>query len=245
MQSRRLILTAGVAVPLGLSVPSLAQTAPGDIEAEIHAWIEGNKARGFFDPAVLPEPQRGSLILAPDHPAVRRAAELLAKVPTNVLPLLAAKWMMDVMDPSDTMEWPADTPDTRRPANPIVIALFAKTRTSPVKGDQTAWCAAFMNWILDHTGFRGTGSAGAVSFRDLGSRTRDPSPGDLACFVNTSDPRFGHICFFDGWVAGREAQRDRFWAVGGNQKNRLGRDPFGVQQGKLRLHSFRTALAPK
>lgn len=242
MQSRRLILTAGVAVPLALSVPSLAQIAPADIEAEIHAWIEGNKARGFFDPPALPEPQRGSLILAPDHSAVRRAAERLAKVPTNVSPLRAANWMMDELDPSDTMEWPADTPGNKRPANPIVIAFFAKTRTNPVKGDQTAWCAAFMNWILDHTGYRGTGSAGAVSFRDLGSLARDPRPGDLACFVNTSDPNFGHICFFDGWVAGSEAKKDRFWAVGGNQKNRLGRDRFTVQGKGLKLHSFRTAL---
>ena len=43
-----------------------------------------------------------------------------------------------------------------------------------------AWCAAFMNAVLDKSGSKGTGSLSARSFLDWGTATDNPGYGDVA-----------------------------------------------------------------
>ena len=233
MYSRRAVLSAGAMALLTYPGLALAQQEADTIATEIQRWMDDNKGEGYFDPAEQPGPQKGSLILGPNTDEVRSAAVFLATVPVKGTPLSVAKWMIDHQDQGKAMEWPPDT-DRKKPANPIIIAFFAATRTKPTQGDQTAWCAAFMNWVLNRVGMQGTASAGSASFRNYGQKVDQPSPGDIACFVNTSDPTFGHVSFFDGWVDSK-----RFYSVGGNQRNALDRIPFSIEGGGLKLHSFR------
>lgn len=238
MYSRRSVIAAGVSASVLPTSPLLAQGGGENIERLINQWVEANRGEGYFDPEEVSGPQRGTLILAPTDQRVRDAAEFLSRVPKDTTPLQAAKWMIANRNLGNTMEWPPDTPSERRPANPIIIAFFAATQTRPFQGDQTHWCAAFANWMLRNRGLQITNSAGSASFRTYGTATENPQSGDIACFVNTSDARFGHVGFFDSWVAGGQ---DAMMLCGGNQKNRLGIDRFARTGGGLALHSFRTA----
>lgn len=47
--------------------------------------------------------------------------------------------------------------------------------------DETPWCSAFVNFIVETSGFVGTDSAAAVSWLDWGTPVYgDPQPGDIA-----------------------------------------------------------------
>ncbi len=49
--------------------------------------------------------------------------------------------------------------------NPVIVWFFRMTRKgSP--DDETNWCAAYMNWLLNRNGLQGTGSSWARSFHD-------------------------------------------------------------------------------
>lgn len=238
MRSRRTVLTIGMMAPFLLPHALRAQTQSDQIAMEIKDWIDRNKDEGYFDPFKMPDFQKGSLILAPDDDRVRKAAAFLAAVPKNLTPLKTAKWMMDNRNQGEAMEWPPDVLMDKKPANPIIIAFFTATKTKPIQGDATAWCAAFMNWILRHCGLEGTGSAASASFRNYGQRTTDPKAGDIVCFKKISDPNFGHVGFFNGWV---NDDRKAVKVCGGNQRNQLGINTFPVSGSSLTLDSFRTA----
>jgi len=45
---------------------------------------------------------------------------------------------------------------------------------------KSLWCARFMNMVLQHTGFRGTGSDMANSFASYGQRVSGPQVGAIA-----------------------------------------------------------------
>jgi hypothetical protein len=97
-------------------------------------------------------------------------------------------------------EWP--TPGR---ANPMIVGLFAMTQTLPSDGDQTSWCAAFVNFCLNVSGFHGTDSALSGSFRRLidqpASSTAKPKTGDLVVFRDVGSSGddangHGHVGFF-------------------------------------------------
>jgi uncharacterized protein (TIGR02594 family) len=190
---------------------------------------------GVIDPS---DPGKGSLILPVEDPRVVRAANFLARVPSDKPPIEVVKYMIRELPEGERMEWPRDTPDNRRPANPIIIAFFAATRTEPFQGDQTAWCAAIACWALQRAGLPHPRSAGSRAFRTYGEETRDPRPGDVACFINKRDPIQGHVGFFNGFT---DATRQRIQLVGGNQSDRISDLPWPLDGRDLRLHSYRTA----
>jgi uncharacterized protein (TIGR02594 family) len=133
--------------------------------------------------------------------------------------------------------------------NPVIVAFFEATDQKPV-GDETAWCAAFLNWCLTRSGrYRGTRSAGSQSFREHGTEIKQPSKGDLAVFVNTKPgfEAFGHVGIL------LEERGNRCLVLGGNQVSgtrhhvvsRQWIDKIGNYEqsgGKtlLRLHSYRS-----
>lgn len=136
------------------------------------------------------------------------------------------------------MEWPKDTPDHRRPANPVIIALFAATGLKPAQGDKTR-CADLLD--LQHAGLPQPHSAGSASFQTWHgtTETKDPQQrGDLIVFKHLPDPQFGHVTFFDGFADGAKSLA---WCVGGNQNDAINRKRFPLQGHDLVLHSFRTA----
>ncbi|TAY14026.1 CHAP domain-containing protein [Rhizobium leguminosarum] len=237
MYNRRQILVAVSVAPfLGLMLPGQSKGAE-DLEAEINAWMKEPNHVGYFDPPEVKDTQRGSLILAPSDPKVRQAATILSDVPVGLAPIETARWMMDKIPSSFTMEWPPDTPSHKMPANPLIVAFFAATKTEPYAGDETAWCAAFVCWVLKHCGKPYTRDAGSRSFRDFAKlpRTDSPKKGDLVVFKHLSKPKQGHVAFFDGFA---NDAKTRVWCLGGNQGNRISRKPFTTNVGDLRLDSY-------
>jgi uncharacterized protein (TIGR02594 family) len=143
-------------------------------------------------------------------------------------------------------EWPVR-------ANPVIVGFFDATSLRTPAGDQTAWCAAFMNWCIARArpGNHATGSAASASFRTWATKTDDPLPGDIAVFKSRSTPSHGHVAF----VVSKAAQG--VYVLGGNQMPMRVRKSDGTYAvantgevntkffpivGKdLELHSFRTA----
>ena len=204
----------------------------------IKEWVNDPAHADYFKTRDDIVGEKGSLVLAPSDARVKEAARLLSSVPTTSLPIDTAKYMIKNLPPGYKMEWPKDTPTAKMPANPLIVAFFSATRTDPVDGDQTAWCAAFMCWTLRRCGKPYPNNAGSKSFRDFKAlpSTDDPQPGNLVVFKNASHPDNGHVAFFDGFT---DATKSKVWCVGGNQHDELSRRPFPVS-GNLHVVSYRT-----
>lgn len=163
------------------------------------------------------------------------ARAILSDAPQATTPYQVAKYfqrvargMLGTEHQTYMRAWPKS-----EPANPVIVSFFSATNLEP-SGDQTAWCAAFMNWCIRRSQegrpdiarlFKPTNSASSGSFRTWankislkpdGSWSRPPREGDLIVFqLITSgiapDPRQGHVAFFVG-------EDTRYiYALGGNQ----------------------------
>lgn len=82
--------------------------------------------------------------------------------------------------------------------------------------DETAWCSAFVNWVMERSGHAGTGSARARSWQDYGKDAGEPARGAIVVFWRDSPQSWkGHVGFVIG-VSG-----DEVLVLGGNQDNRV------------------------
>lgn len=101
-------------------------------------------------------------------------------------------------------------------ANPAVLKYFKETGFEWVHDDETAWCAAFVNWCLKKAGRQYTNSLRARSFLDYGNSAMDPKLGDIVVLwrIYPSSP-YGHVGFF--------ISRDEnyIYILGGNQGNQV------------------------
>lgn len=86
----------------------------------------------------------------------------------------------------------------------VIVELI---NVDPVK---TAWCAAFLNAILEKSGKNGTGSNHASSFLKYGKETKNPRAGDIVVLGD-------HVGIYEGttYIKGRK----HVAVLGGNQKN--------------------------
>ena len=87
----------------------------------------------------------------------------------------------------------------------------------------TLWCARFMNMVLQHLGYRGTGSDAASSFASYGQRVSGPQIGAIAVMARRGG---GHV----GVVSGIDAQGNPI-LVSGNSRNRVVEAP--VSRGRI------------
>jgi uncharacterized protein (TIGR02594 family) len=67
--------------------------------------------------------------------------------------------------------------------NPQILKYFRDIGHEWVKDDETAWCAAYINWCLLRAGLPHTGKLNARSFLKYGDETTKPVLGDLAVGV--------------------------------------------------------------
>ena len=88
------------------------------------------------------------------------------------------------------------------------------------------WCARFMNMVLQHSGYRGTGSDMARSFSSYGKRVSGPQVGAIAIMGRRGG---GHV----GVVSGIDAKGNPI-VVSGNNGNRVREAP--VSRG--RIHGY-------
>jgi uncharacterized protein (TIGR02594 family) len=120
--------------------------------------------------------------------------------------------------------------------NPVIVGFFAGTGTKP-SGDETPWCAACLNWCIERSGLKGTGSASSGSFRDPHGLAR-PHVGDVAVFRDDArGSGKGHVGFYVG------GDSQKIAVLGANQMNENGhhgicRKTFSVRAGRLVLDSF-------
>jgi uncharacterized protein (TIGR02594 family) len=87
----------------------------------------------------------------------------------------------------------------------------------------TLWCARFVNMVLQHLGYRGTGSDAASSFASYGQRVSGPQIGAIAVMARRGG---GHV----GVVSGVDAQGNPI-LVSGNNGNRVREAP--VSRGRI------------
>ncbi|WP_228235929.1 TIGR02594 family protein [Allomuricauda sp. M10] len=101
--------------------------------------------------------------------------------------------------------------------NPEVLKYFDGTGfDGRTLKDETAWCAAFVNWVLQKAGFQGSGKLNARSFLEVGEATESPEKGDIVVlWRNSPDDWRGHVGFYV-----RESQ-DHIYVLGGNQGNEV------------------------
>jgi uncharacterized protein (TIGR02594 family) len=201
----------------------------------------------------------GRIIPPPDDESWTEVNYLLAKAPkptasSPVTPFDVAFYLATTTPAKFRMAWPE--PDFAHPtyANPLIVRLFLSTKTRP-QGDETAWCAAFVNWCLNRAGLKGTASASSQSFvkeswgnvvwrHDSRSPPLMAQRGDIAVFRLRYDPGHGHVGFFNGIS---HSQPNSIEVLGGNQlrghgaarRHLIGNDTFRID-GELALWAVLT-----
>jgi uncharacterized protein (TIGR02594 family) len=87
----------------------------------------------------------------------------------------------------------------------------------------TLWCARFMNMVLQHSGYHGTGSDAASSFASYGHRVSGPQVGAIAVMSRRGGGHVGVVSGIDG--------RGNPILVSGNNGNRVREAP--VSRGRI------------
>lgn len=99
--------------------------------------------------------------------------------------------------------------------NPEVLKFFA-TIGEWVKDDETAWCSAFVNWVMIKAGKEYSGKLNARSWLNVGVKVDNPLVGDVVVLWRESPSSWkGHVGFFV-----RE-QGNFIYILGGNQNNQV------------------------
>lgn len=110
-------------------------------------------------------------------------------------------------------------------SNSRVLEYFHDIGQKWVTDDDTAWCAAFVNWVLLKAGLPTTGSLLARSFLTYGSKTTVPQVGDIVVFWRISPSSiYGHVGFFIKEVDGK------VYVLGGNQNDSVNITAFPKNQ---------------
>ena len=81
---------------------------------------------------------------------------------------------------------------------------------------KTAWCAAYVNTVLNYVGIKGTGKLTARSFLKLGKTVKTPKYGDIVVFKRGKLPWQGHVAFFID-----KTPNGSYVCLGGNQANQV------------------------
>ena len=79
--------------------------------------------------------------------------------------------------------------------NPRIIE-YHNSCTLHAKEDEIAWCSAFVNWVMQQVGFKGTRSAWAQSWAEWGKEV-EPVVGAIVVF--RWDNGSGHVGFITAW----------------------------------------------
>lgn len=99
--------------------------------------------------------------------------------------------------------------------NAQVVKLFADAGFPGIKTDSTAWCAAYVNAMLERAGHRGSRSLAARSFENWGVGLNEPTMGCIATKKRAGSSWQGHT----GFVVG--ANKDQVFLLGGNQSDQV------------------------
>jgi uncharacterized protein (TIGR02594 family) len=97
----------------------------------------------------------------------------------------------------------------------VLSSFIRKTAGISINPAQTAWCAAFVDAILNASGQgAGTGKLNARSYLNWGVPVSTPQEGDVVVMSRGSDQTKGHVGFYAGMTSD-----GRIRVLGGNQGN--------------------------
>jgi uncharacterized protein (TIGR02594 family) len=102
--------------------------------------------------------------------------------------------------------------------NPRIVEYLRCTRLDEqALVDETAWCAAFACWCLEHSGHRNPRYAMAKNFLKYGEfiNPEDARFGDILIFRRDKTSSHAHVCFLVLDVG------NEYEVLGGNQRNRV------------------------
>jgi uncharacterized protein (TIGR02594 family) len=109
--------------------------------------------------------------------------------------------------------------------NAKIVSYFKESGFKWVNDDETAWCAAFVNWTLWKAGLKGTGSLAARSFLSYGQPTLTPRIGDIVVLWRISkDSAYGHVGYYF------TEHKNSILILGGNQSNAVNVTAFPKSQ---------------
>lgn len=101
-------------------------------------------------------------------------------------------------------------------SNPEIVKYFHEIGASWVANDDTAWCAAFVQWVLKQAKKQYSSALNARSFLKYGIPVLNPEVGDIVIFWRIAENSvYGHVAFFI-----RE-DVNNVWVLGGNQGDRV------------------------
>jgi uncharacterized protein (TIGR02594 family) len=100
--------------------------------------------------------------------------------------------------------------------NPQILDFFNEIGHQWVQTDETAWCAAFVNFCCLKAIGKQTGKLNARSFLKFGIETNHPVPGDIVVIWRESIASWkGHVGFYINH------DKDNVYILGGNQSNQV------------------------
>jgi uncharacterized protein (TIGR02594 family) len=107
--------------------------------------------------------------------------------------------------------------------NKIIERFYEEAGHPEIKGDETPWCAAFLNAVLFEMDAPNTGSLLARSFLNLGINTDKPEMGDIVVFWRESKESWkGHV----GIVI--RVDGSMVYALAGNDNNMVAIHPYST-----------------
>ncbi len=174
----------GIARKFGMSFDAFKAVNPGLCDASNHCRV-------LFPGQVLQ-------VDAPAAPAnpTQPAAGFVPKAPP---------WMEVALREQGVAEWsPGD--------NPRIIEYLASVGVRG--GDETSWCAAFVNWCIMRSGFRGHGTGLAGRWISYG-RGIAPAYGCIVVLQPLSAGASGHVGFLHAM------DQANVWLLSGNSANRV------------------------
>lgn len=175
---------SGIARKSGMTLEALAAMNPGLCDANNH-W------RVLYPGEVL-QVQSSTAAATPTQPA----ADLVPQAPP---------WMETALREQGVAEWsPGD--------NPRIVEYLASVGIRG--GDETSWCAAFVNWSLRKSGFNGHNTGLAGRWINYG-RAVGPAYGCVVVLQPLSAGASGHVGFLHAM------DRSNVWLLSGNSANRV------------------------
>lgn len=115
--------------------------------------------------------------------SIRREKDCWFNCPTNNVVVAEAKKWQGMTAKKDRKE---------------LKSLFASSNM-PIDPVNIPWCAAFVNAILNRSGYETTNSLMARSFLHWGTKTKDPQEGDIVVLKRGRNNATGHVGFFQGY----------------------------------------------
>jgi hypothetical protein len=183
MLSRRGLIGAGAALVTGAaytSAVSRADDIPDDPLPPLPVdQLAFSGSPDFFSPDLSPQ-QLGTA--EPNDTQKRIAAEIIANAPKGVEPYKVAMFFRDIGQGVFGPEWQPYARGWATIYNPLIIEFFRATKTNPLasenNGDNTPWCAAFLNWCIA----RGLSRDGSITDAILRNGTLSASSGSFRCW---------------------------------------------------------------